>query len=237
MFDKFPKQRISLPPEYLSIYNDHIKNNREGNTTATSVSMKLERWLHKKTASDLNNKKNISTLEIGAGTLNQLSIEDTSPYDIVEPMAQLYQSSPHLYKLRNIFKDINEIHDEFCYERITSVATFEHITNLPEVVAKTCCLLKEGGSLRVAIPNEGTILWKLGTTFFTGIEFRLRHKLSYALLMSYEHVNTADEIEEILKYFYKDISCSVYGLNKKLAFYRFYECKNPVIEHARSFIK
>lgn len=237
MFEKFPKQRIQLPPAYISIYNSHIKSNRDGTTAATSISMKMERWLHKKVAADLNNLNNISTLEIGAGTLNQFNFENTTPYDIVEPMSELYAKSLYLNKVRKIYNDIEEIPDNNIYERITSVATFEHITNLPDVVAKTCLLLKEGGSLRVAIPNEGTILWTLGTTLFTGIEFRIKHKLDYRLMMKYEHVNTAKEIEEVLNYFYKTVKCSVFGINKALAFYRFYECKYPQIDIARSYRK
>jgi hypothetical protein len=237
IFEKFPKQRNQLPPEYVLIYKSHIKSNREGTTAATSFSMKMERWLHKQTAADVNESKHASTLEIGAGTLNQFDFENTTPYDIVEPMPELYAGSPHLGKVRKIYNDIEEVPTDDKYERIISIATFEHIINLPAVVAKTCLLLKEGGSLRVAIPNEGTILWTMGTKLFTGIEFKLKYKLDYGVIMKYEHVNTAKEIEEVLFYFYKTVKCSVFGINKLLAFYRFYECKGPNVDIARSFRK
>jgi SAM-dependent methyltransferase len=237
MFEKFPKQRKQLPPAYISIYNSHIKSNREGATAATSLSMKMERWLHKQTAADVNKLKNISTLEIGAGTLNQFNFENNTPYDIVEPMSEMYTESKHLAKVRKIYNDIEEVPNDNVYERIISIATFEHITNLPDVVAKTCLLLKEGGSLRVAIPNEGTILWTLGTKLFTGIEFKIKYKLDYGLIMKYEHVNTAKEIEEVLNYFYKTVKCTVFGISKLLAFYRFYECKRPQLEIVRSYRK
>jgi SAM-dependent methyltransferase len=235
MFEKFPKSRIELPKEFRNIYTEHYINNREGKTSTSFLSQKMESWLHKKVAKDVRYQHNKSTLEIGAGTLNQLIYEKTTPYDIVEPFSELYLNSPHLEMINNIFEDVMKIEVSKQYDRIISVATFEHITNLPEVVAKTCLLLKENGVLRVSIPNEGTVLWKLGWKI-SGIEFKRKYGLDYAILMKYEHVNTADEIDEVLRYFYKKINYSCLGINKKWAFYRFYECFNPCLESAESFL-
>jgi predicted SAM-dependent methyltransferase len=91
------------------------------------------------------------------------------------------------------------------------------------MIEKAVTLLKPGGRMRVAIPNEGTLMWRLGT-MVTGYEFKKRYGLDYQVLMKHEHVNTADEIEEILKFYFKNVRCSVFGLNKKLAFYKFYNC-------------
>jgi hypothetical protein len=107
------------------------------------------------------------------------------------------------------------------------VATLEHVCNLPEVVGKSGQLLAENGVFRAAIPNEGTFLWTLGWKFTTGVEFRLKHKLVYSVLMKHEHVNTAKEIGEVLEYFFEDVKCKVFGLTKSFAFYRYYECRKP----------
>ncbi len=238
VLDNFPKKREELPPEFSSIYELHYKKNRQGETNATSLSMRLERWLHVKVAEDVQDEKNsgMDTLEIGAGTLNQLPFEPlVRNYDIVEPFVELYRESSNLNSVRNIYSDINEIIDGSKYDRITSVAVFEHILNLPEVVAKACTLLKKGGSLRVAIPNEGTILWKLGT-LFTGYEFKRLYRLNYQILMQYEHVNTAEEIETVLKYFFNSTSSKVFGINKKLAFYRFIKCTGPDLDKACQYL-
>ena len=101
----------------------------------------MERWLHKKVAGDVKGINNKSTLEIGAGTLNQLEYEQTRPYDIVEPFTELYRNSPHLSRINHIYSDISEIGRDKTYDRITSVATFEHLTDLPGVIARTCLLL------------------------------------------------------------------------------------------------
>lgn len=237
MFENYPKVRIDLPLEFQKIYSEHYKKNREGETSASSLAQKMEGWLHRKVAKDVIGVNNKSTLEIGAGTLNQLMYEQTAPYDIIEPFSELYAHSKFRNRINKVYKDIDEISDFEKYDRITAIATFEHITDLPKVVAKTCNFLNENGTLRVSIPNEGTFLWKLGYTLTTGIEFKLKYGLDYSILMNYEHVNTASEIEQVLKYFYGKVKCSCFGINRKIAFYRFYECSNPKKEVAKEYLE
>jgi hypothetical protein len=241
MFDNFPKVRPPLPKEIEDIYTSQYKSNREGGTTATSVSKKMETWLHKQVADDVTNvnlqNSMKSTLELGAGTLNQLQYEPMpQSYDVVEPFTELYKDSPFLEKVRNIYSDISEVPSSFHYDRITSVATLEHICNLPEVIARSGLLLAKSGVLRASIPSEGTILWTLGWKLTTGLEYKFKYGLDYDLLMKHEHVNTAKEIEEVLTYFFNDVKCKVFGISKALSFYRYYECHNPNIERCRDFL-
>ena len=236
-FTAFPKKRPELPEKYKEIYADHYKKNREGDTSATSVSKKLEAWMHKKVAGDVKNDITKYTLEIGAGTLNQLEYEKSQCYDIVEPFAKLFKDSEHLHEIQNIYKDIDEIEVSPVYDRITSIATFEHIENLPHVVAKSALLLKNNGCLRFAIPNEGTFLWKLGYTLTTGVEFRILYGLNYEVLMRHEHINTASEIDEIVRHFFGNIRREVLGIHKNIGFYRFYECSSPNIERANNYLQ
>ncbi len=238
VLDRFPKQHAELPPEYWAIYELHYKKNRQGETAATSLSSRMERWLHVKVAEDVKDEKcgDRDTLEIGAGMLNQLSLEpNVKHYDIVEPFEELYRGSPCLGRIRMIYKDISDIPAGNSYNRITSVAAFEHILNLPEVVAKATLLLTPNGSLRVSIPNEGTLLWKLGT-LITGYEYKRMYGLDYQVLMKYEHVNTADEIEAVLRWFFQSVNRRVFGISKKMAFYRFLECTGPEVERARTYL-
>ncbi len=237
MFNNYPKTRSILSDAYQKIYAEHYKNNRDGATRASSVSQKMEEWLHKKVAQDLQDGKDKSTLEIGAGTLNQLLYEETQPYDIIEPFTQLFEKSPLLPKIRHIYQDIDDINLDTQYDRITAIATFEHVLDLPKVVAKSAILLKENGTLRVSIPNEGTILWKLGYTLTTGIEFRLKYGLPYETLMRHEHVNSAKDVKEIVSYFFGNVKDHSFGLNRHLAFYRFFECAEPQIDKAKAYLK
>lgn len=224
VLERYPKSRPALPAPYQKIYEEHYTNNRNGETPASFFSSRLEAWMHKKAAEDVRSNPNLITLEIGAGTLNQLKYEPTRVYDIVEPFRELYCSSSQLSRIRRIYPDIGEVPADSRYDRITSIAAFEHICNLPEVVERCKSLLAPGGCLRAAIPNEGRFLWKLAYKMTTGLEFRLRYGLDYSVLMDYEHVNTADEVEAVLMHFFPSVKMSLLGFNRDLAFYRYYEC-------------
>ncbi len=237
MFENYPKKRTELPEGISNIYKSHYKSNREGGSKASNLAQKMESWLHRKVASDVPAIHTKKTLEIGAGTLNQLKYEQSDHYDIVEPFSELFTNSQFRSKIKNIFNDIDEIDILTKYDRITSIATFEHITDLPKVIAKTCLLLDSNGTLRTSIPNEGSFIWKLGWQLTTGIEFRLKYGYDYEILMKHEHVNNAKEIEQVLNYFYKSNKCKTFGLGKRFAFYRFYESKGPKVELAKDYLK
>ena len=237
IFKNYPKSRIPLSKEIQKIYKQHYKSNRNGKTTASKLAQNMERWLHKKVCADVTLFHKKKTLEIGAGTLNQLEYEQSNFYDIVEPFKELFTNSNNLKNIRNIYDDIDEVDISSEYDRITSIATFEHILDLPKVIAKSCLLLGKNGTLRTSIPNEGTFLWKLGWKLTTGLEFKLKYGLDYENLMKHEHVNTAQEIEEILNYFYSTNKCEILGINKKIGFYRFYESRNPDIKKAEQYLK
>ena len=237
ILDDFPKKRIELPEAFQKMYTQHYLSNREGKYKTTSLSQKLESWMHKMIAADVvAGNLSLSTLEIGAGTLNQIRYEPThDAYDIVEPFKESFEGSPLIKKVRTIYNDINDVVN-IKYDRITSIATFEHIMDLPFVVAKAALLLNENhGHLRVAIPNEGTIMWKLGT-LVTGYEFKRKYGLDYQVLMKYEHVNTANDIEAVLNFFFESVKCRVFGISKGLAFYRFYDCCKPRLEVVKNYL-
>jgi hypothetical protein len=238
VFPQFPKTRPPLPKEIEEIYSTHYKSNRDGGTAAASLAQRVEAWMHRKVAADIARPPQAgkTTLEIGAGTLNQLQYEaEVGPYDIIEPFVSLYQGSRHLNRIRNIYADISQVPSGSRYDRITSVATFEHILDLPAVVARCGLLLADGGTLRTAIPSEGTFLWTLGWKLTTGLEFKMKYGLDYGLLMRHEHVNKAAEIREVLAYFFEKIESSVFGLSKPVSLYQFYACSNPRIPRCRDY--
>jgi 2-polyprenyl-3-methyl-5-hydroxy-6-metoxy-1,4-benzoquinol methylase len=235
MFTNFPKQRPPLSPALAAIYAQHYKINRDGASHATSLAQKMERWLHRQVATDVSeNAVGKSTLELGAGTLNQLQYEPAvAAYDIVEPFKALYEDSPNLNRVRHIYADITEIPSTQRYERITSVAVLEHVCNLPEVVARSGLLLADNGVFRASIPSEGTLLWMLGWKLTTGVEFKLKYGLDYGELIRHEHVNTAEEIETVLRYYFAEVHYKVFGLSRALSFYQYYECRAPILERCK----
>ena len=237
-FHDFPKTRPPLSERIQAIYADHYKSNRQGGTPAASLAQRMERWLHHAVAADVADRNaETETLELGAGTLNQMPYEQpVGRYDVVEPFTALYADSPWRGQVREFFTDMAEVPKSRSYDRITSVATFEHICNLPEVVAWSGLLLKPEGKLRTSIPSEGTVLWTLGWMMTTGLEFRLRHKADYGELMRHEHVNDAAEIEKVLRYFFVDVKVRCFGVSRGLSLYQFIECGQPVVERCRAYL-
>jgi hypothetical protein len=239
IIEQFPKKRVELPPAYQKIYEEHYLQNREGLYKTTSLSQRLESWMHRKVCRDVKNGTDKATLEIGAGTLNHIPYEKhISTYDIVEPFKELFENSARLQHISNQYSDISEVPNDCFYDRIISIAVFEHLQELPQLLALAATHLNRGGVIRVAIPNEGTLLWKLGT-MVTGWEFKKKYGLDYQVLMQYEHVNSAKEIEQVLNYFFNEVKARSFGLGRYFSFYRFFECRdiktNRVNSHLSTF--
>ena len=233
---RFPKSRPPLPPELQAIYTRQYKENRAGATPAASASQRLERWLHRQVAADVAGGRAKPTLEIGAGTLNQLHFEPANPaYDIVEPFEELFRDSPLKDRVRRVFADVREAPAAPTYARITSVAALEHICDLPAVLARASRLLTEDGVLRTAIPSEGGFLWKLGWMCTTGLEFRLRHGLDYGLMMAHEHVNDAYDIETLVRALFEEVEVRSFGLGRQLSLYRFLAARRPRLDVAAAW--
>jgi SAM-dependent methyltransferase len=232
----FPKARPPLPPEYQAIYVEQYKTNRTGETTAASLAQRLERWLHRQVARDVVAGGARATLELGAGTLNQLPFEpEGAPYDVVEPFAELYRGSPLRSRVRDIFADIRDVPPERRYQRVTSVAMMEHAGDLPFVIARAARLLEPGGVFRAAIPAEGGLLWGLGWRLTTGLEFRLRRGLDYGVMMRHEHLNTAAEIEALSRLMFRRLKITSFGLGRHLSLYRFIEARDPRLDTAEAW--
>jgi len=236
---EFPKKRPALSKAVSDLYVEQYRSNRQGDTRASSLAQWAESWMHKKVARHgLPAQRRLSTLEIGAGTLNQLLHEpEEQDYDIVEPFGELYADSPLLTRIRNRYDEIWTVPEDSRYDRIISIATFEHLCDLPAIVALCGRYLQERGVLQVAIPSEGTFLWSLGWRLTTGLEFRLRHNLDYGELIRHEHVNQAWEIETVLRCFFKKISCSFFGLNRSVSLYQYFRCQQPDTARCAEYLK
>jgi hypothetical protein len=55
--------------------------------------------------------------------------------------------------------------------------------------------------------------------------------------MKYEHVNTAREIEEVLRYFFARTRASAFGLSRPLSLYQFFACSQPRLDLCRSYLQ
>lgn len=63
LLQTYPRKREKLPMEYERIYTKHYKENRGGITKVSSISRRLEYWMHRKVAK--TSLKESKTLELG----------------------------------------------------------------------------------------------------------------------------------------------------------------------------
>ena len=218
------------------IYEQEYKINRTGQTYFANLSQKLESWMHQRVGN--SSRKNASTLEIGAGTLNQLDHErETNSYDAIEPMTSLYQESGNKGRIRNFYRDIEEVGEIRKYDRIISIAVLEHITDLPKVIARSGLLLEEGGVSAHGIPSEGGALWGAAWRLTTGISYRIRTGYSYKSCMMHEHINDAPEIIALLKHFYGEVKITRFPLgHHHTSLYTYTEARMPNIELCKKYL-
>lgn len=231
---RYPKARPPLPPEYQRIYEREYKMNREGGSFVTRISSGLEAWMHRKVAEAPADE----VLEIGAGTLNQLQYEAPQRrYDVIEPFAALYAQSPALAKVDTVYADVAEVPADRRYGRITSVAVLEHLDDLPGIVARSALLLRDDGLFQAGIPSEGGFLWTLAWRTTTGVAYWLRNRLNYAVLMRHEHLNTAAEIEAVVRRFFGEVEIERFPLPaRQLSFYSYLQARRPLRDAAAAFL-
>lgn len=217
-----PPLSEAMQKQYLATYTA----SREGKGLFYAITQYLESWMHRK-ISALQNGGNV--LEIGAGTLNHLQYEKHhSSYDIIEPFTELYSGKPELQGIRNIYRDISDIPEGTHYGRIISVATLEHLTELPDALAASCKLLSKDGVFQAGIPSEGGFLWGATWRASVGLNFRIKTGLDYGELMRHEHVNRADEIIQLVRHFFHEVRISRFPLpHGHLSLYAYIEARKP----------
>jgi trans-aconitate methyltransferase len=243
ILDKYPKQRPALPQAQQTIYQKEYKDNRDGATFFSKLSQMTESWMHKQVASSGNSCKEQAILELGAGTLNQVPYEFRNPdstistYDIVEPQAYLYESSDLNPKVNDKYSDIREVSSKK-YDRIISIAVLEHLTDLPEVTARSALMLNEGGTFHHGIPNEGQFLWGLAWRITTGLSYKLRTGYSYKNMMKHEHVNTSKDILECLNLFFDEVEVKRFPTPMvSMSIYLAVRCRKPKVEFCKQFLE
>ena len=237
VLSQFPKQRISLSPEMNAIHLNTLQENRERQTILSRVSSLLEGWMHRQVAKGGSGLKG-AILEIGAGTLNHVSLEPPEvDYDAIEPFQLLYEKKAELTRIRKIHGDISDLDIGPAYDRVISVATLEHLTDLPRVVAQSGLLLKGGGIFQAGIPSEGGFLWGMSWRLTTAIAFKLKTGLDFRKHMEYEHINDAPEIRQVLRHFFQDVSIRRFPFPFfHLSLYEYVECRNPRAGICRQYL-
>ena len=228
---RYPKKRPPLPKDIKKIFKKHYLKNRQN-----FLSQLSERWLHFSIDDRESRKK---TLEIGAGTLNHLPFENNNKiYDVIEPKKFLIDSSKYKSKINKSFNKLEKCKKNY-YDRIISCAVLEHLTNLPEFLAKSSFKMKKNGYHQHSIPCEGYFCWNISWFLFNHFIFRIKYGFSFKYIADHEHVNNLDEILILVKYFYKNVNIkySYPFFNKHLAFYANIKFSNPNKKNINKYLK
>lgn len=230
----YPRVRPPLGEAHQRIYAEQYKLNREGGSAVDGASQRLERWMHRKVAS----QEGGPVLELGAGTLNHLAFEpETYDYDVVEPFTALYQDRPEKQRVRSFYDSVQEIPLDQRYRRIISIAVLEHLTDLPRDLAHSALLLDEAGVFQAGIPSEGGFLWWLAWRNSTGLAYFFRTGLNYGVVMRHEHVNNSPTIVALVRHFFHDVAVKRFPSPlHNLSFYAYVEARRPKRDVAERYL-
>ncbi len=232
----YPRVRHGLPPELAAIYHDTYLSSREGRTVLYRITQMLEGWMHRRARRSAAPGQQV--LELGAGTLNHLRWEPAAAvYDVVEPYKALYEGRPEATGVRKFYDDLRDVPIANRYERILSIATLEHVLDLPRLVAQAALRIAPDGKFLAGIPSEGGLLWGAAWRMSVGLSFRLRTGQNYGDLMRHEHVSGANEIVAVVSHFFD--RCKVARFPTPLlhgSLYAFLECSGPRLDRCETHL-
>jgi len=234
LLSTYPRSRPELPPQQQASYVEHYRRNRAGKQGLSKIVVNLESWMHRRVSRGITGG---NLLEIGAGNLNHVPyVQPTCNYDAVEPFRALWEDSPYRSRVRRVYTDIQEIPQDVRYNCVFSVAVLEHLTDLPFILARCALLLADGGTFRAGFPSEGGLMWGLAWRLTTGVEYRLQRGLDYGAIMRHEHVNDANEILTLLRYFYQHVEVARFPLPfRHFSFYTTAIASQPRLDRCRNF--
>jgi SAM-dependent methyltransferase len=139
------------------------------------------------------------TLEIGAGEGEHMRYEtlETQEYyalELREALAnRLHARFPQVKVIVGDCEDRIDVPDQF-FDRIVAIHVLEHLANLPKALDEMVRVLAPGGRFSVVIPCEGGLLYSLGRQLSSKRIFEKRYGVDYDWMISYDHVNRAEEI-------------------------------------------
>ncbi len=193
----WPKQRPTLTDEQQSIMNDWYAF---WLPTLASRYGAVSRFNHEYAAKSAAPGQR--TLEIGAGTGEHLVHEPAcSDYYALELREELAETLRQRFPAaRTIIGDCQQRIDvkDYFFDRVLAIHVLEHLPDLPSALDEVVRVLKPGGIFSVLIPCEGGFGYKIGREFTSKRMFEARYHTDYEWMITYDHINKANEILELL---------------------------------------
>ena len=148
--------------------------------------------------------KKIRTIELGAGIGTHLKYENlqNQQYYCIELRANMINELRKLKKKVKIIKgDVQKktIFKDNFFDRVNVIHVLEHLPKLPDCINETHRILKPSGVLQVVLPCDPGFLYSLGRKLSAKKIFEKKFKQNYDWFIKREHINSAEEIIELLK--------------------------------------
>lgn len=205
IINKFPKKIKKLNKKqklisdtFTQIWHEELRSRKKYNL--------IESFNHNFSAkSKFTEKiKKIKTLELGAGIGAQLKYENlqNQEYYCIELRSNMIEELRKLNKKVKIIKgDVQKktnFKDNF-FDRINVIHVLEHLPKLPDCINEVHRILKPSGIFQVVLPCDPGFLYSLGRRLSAKKIFEQKFKQNYDWFIKREHINSADEIIQLLK--------------------------------------
>jgi SAM-dependent methyltransferase len=196
--DKWPKKLPELSDEQKKIrddfMNDHLHDMRKKWYGC------VEKFNHGYPMRSF--RRDIRTLEIGAGIGAHLEYEDISRQEYYaneyrpELCRQLMEKFPGVTVIQGDCQE--KFHFENAsFDRVLAIHVLEHLPNLPKAVAEIRRVIKDDGLFSVVIPCEGGFATMIARNISTRPRFEKKYPgQKYDWLIASEHINFPGEIIE-----------------------------------------
>ena len=194
VLSNWPKQRATLTPEQQGILEDWYAYWLSLLPAQFSA---VTRFSHEYSLRTY--RPGARTLEIGAGTGEHLRCENPGDqeYYALELRANLAEQMRRDFpQVHTIVGDCERRLDvpDASMDRVIAIHVLEHLGDLPAALDEIRRTLKPDGKFSVVIPCEGGAAYSLGRRVTSKRIFEKRYRQSYDWLISYDHINRADEI-------------------------------------------
>jgi SAM-dependent methyltransferase len=141
-------------------------------------------------------------------------------YDSLENVIGIDFNLDSLRKIRKRYSDAILIHADCCNiplkdglaGTIFSIYNLEHIYYLEDVLLEVRRILSAEGRFFVGLPCEGGLAWNLGRKLTSERSLSKRYNIDYRKVIAIEHCNTAREVVEHLKQYFKNENSQFFPL-------------------------